>query len=192
MKILDSDMTSPVSMPTVQHFDPFNDRTSRDIRNRLSEAFVPALGQLDLEPVRKEADAFKNLSIPNACMDYIQDRVRRYDEVLNRATAGQIKDPKHQVILIWNEGLFFECHEILETLWLKSEGDQRKALQGLIQAAGVFVHRELGRANAAEKLSPRAVHLLESHREQLSFITNIEDLLAALKKEGADAPELKG
>ena len=181
-------------MTTSQDFDPFNDRTSRDIRNRLSEAFVTALGRLDIEPVRQEADTLKSLSTstPKAYRDYIQDRVKRYGKVLDRAATGQIKDSKYQAILIWNAGLFFECHEHLETSWLNAEGNKRKALQGLIKAAGVFVHRELGRRNAAEKLSPKAVDLLECYRKQLYFIANLEDLIGSLKKEGAEAPKLKG
>ena len=173
-------------------FDPFNDRTSRDIRNRLSEAFVIALGLLDPVPVRQEVDVLKRLFTSEAYTDYIRDRVGRYGEILHQALADQIQDPKHQAILIWNAGLFFECHEILESLWLNAEGESRKALQGLIKAAGVFVHRELGRTNAAEKLSPKAVTLLRRYQQQLPFIANVEDLISALEKNGADAPKLKG
>lgn len=178
-------------VPAVRGFDPFNDRTSRDIRNRLSEAFVTALERLDAEPVRREADFLTGFST-RAHGDYIEDRVRRYLELLHHITANRIRDSKHQAVLIWNSGLFFECHEHLETLWLNAEGKERKALQGLIKAAGVFVHRELGRENAAEKLSPKAVSLLEACRKQLFFIANLEDLLSALKKNGAKAPKLKG
>ena len=186
-----SEMTAIASTPPFQGFDPFNDRMSRDTRNRLSEAFVSALGRLDLEPVRQEADALKGLSIPKSCADYIRNRVRRYGQILDQAAAGQIRDPKQQVLLVWNAGLFFECHELLETLWLNTDGAERKALQGLIQSAGVFVHRELGRKTPAEKLSPKAVNLLERYRSQLYFIANLEDLISALKKNGAGAPKLK-
>jgi hypothetical protein len=172
-------------------FDPFNDRISRDIRNRLSEAFVTALGRLDSVPLRQEADALKGLSGPKAYRDYIQDRVARYRKVLDQAAANQTDDPKHQAVLIWNAGLFFECHEHLEALWRNAAGDERKALQGLIKAAGVFVHRELGRKKAAERLSPKAVTLLEGYRNQLTFIANLEELISALNRNGAEAPTLR-
>jgi len=173
-------------------FDPFNDRTSREIRNRLSESFVIAIGRLDPAPVQQEAVTLKALFYSRAYRDYIKERMTRYRKVLEQAAAGRISDPKHQAILVWNAGLFFECHEHLEALWLNAEGNERKALQGLIKAAGVFVHRELGRTTAAEKLSPKAVNLLQCYRKQLSFITNMEDLIDALNKNGAGAPKLTG
>ena len=40
---------------------------------------------------------------------------------------------------LFNEGKFFEAHEIWEEKWRDSEGDERHLLQGLIQvAAGVY------------------------------------------------------
>lgn len=39
----------------------------------------------------------------------------------------------------FNQGLFFECHETLEEIWLEDHGEDRKFYQGLIQiAAGYF------------------------------------------------------
>ena len=39
----------------------------------------------------------------------------------------------------FNRGLFFECHETLEEIWLEDHGEDRAFYQGLIQiAAGYF------------------------------------------------------
>lgn len=39
----------------------------------------------------------------------------------------------------FNQGLFFECHETLEEIWLEDHGEDRKFYQGIIQiAAGYF------------------------------------------------------
>jgi predicted metal-dependent hydrolase len=43
---------------------------------------------------------------------------------------------------LFNEGLFFEVHEVLEAVWLKEEGQARLLLQGLIQIAAGFHHLE--------------------------------------------------
>lgn len=123
---------------------------------------------------------------------YIDDRTGKYLAVLDRIADKKIDDARQQAIVIWNAGLFFECHDHLEMLWQNTRGDGRRAIQGLIQAAGVFVHRQLGRKRAAEKLSNRAVRLLEDYRRELAFIANLEDLITALKHKGADAPKLKG
>jgi predicted metal-dependent hydrolase len=39
----------------------------------------------------------------------------------------------------FNHGLFFECHETLEEIWLENHGEDRSFYQGIIQiAAGYF------------------------------------------------------
>jgi predicted metal-dependent hydrolase len=39
----------------------------------------------------------------------------------------------------FNQGLYFECHETLEEIWLEERGEDRRFYQGLIQiAAGYF------------------------------------------------------
>lgn len=43
-------------------------------------------------------------------------------------------------IRLFNSGQFFEAHEALETVWLKSEGHRKVFLQGLIQVAAAFHH----------------------------------------------------
>jgi hypothetical protein len=41
---------------------------------------------------------------------------------------------------LFDAGLFFEAHEVLEPLWMRAEGADREALQGLIQVAVGFQH----------------------------------------------------
>ena len=68
----------------------------------------------------------------------------------------------------YNHGLYFECHETLEEIWLEESGEDRLFLQGLIQAAAGL--HNLGRGRfwgparllqaAREKLLPYgAAHL---------------------------------
>jgi hypothetical protein len=49
-------------------------------------------------------------------------------------------------------GLFFEVHELLEPVWLRAEGAERSALQGLIQVAVAFHHVENENAPGAASL----------------------------------------
>lgn len=182
-------------MTAALSFDPFNDRKSRDIRNRLSEAFVSSLRKQNPEILRQEARVVKaaeGMAREAVYREYIQDRLTRYQRVLDQSKNLFPDDPNRVMLLIWNAGLFFECHEYLEKYWLKAADGERTALQGLIKAAGVFVHRTLGREASARRLSPKALHLIVSSRGQLSFIRNLKDLIAALKNHGAEAPKLKG
>jgi len=40
----------------------------------------------------------------------------------------------------WNERRYYEAHDVLEQLWLKTESGDADFFKGLIQAAGAFVH----------------------------------------------------
>jgi len=41
---------------------------------------------------------------------------------------------------LFNRSRFFECHEVLEELWLESSGERKLFLQGLIQIAVALHH----------------------------------------------------
>ncbi|MBA2623030.1 MAG: DUF309 domain-containing protein [Chthoniobacterales bacterium] len=40
----------------------------------------------------------------------------------------------------WNEQRYYEAHDVLEHLWLKTTSGDANYFKGLIQAAGAFVH----------------------------------------------------
>jgi uncharacterized protein len=40
----------------------------------------------------------------------------------------------------WNEQRYYEAHDVLEQLWLKTDSSEADFFKGLIQAAGAFVH----------------------------------------------------
>lgn len=43
-------------------------------------------------------------------------------------------------VLLFNEGAFFEAHEVWESLWLDSSGEAKRFHQGLIQSAVCLLH----------------------------------------------------
>src|SRR5437016_6891889 len=40
----------------------------------------------------------------------------------------------------WNEQRYYDAHDVLEQLWLKTDSSDADFFKGLIQAAGAFVH----------------------------------------------------
>ncbi len=54
----------------------------------------------------------------------------------------------------FNQGLFFEAHDVLEELWLAQgrAGSNYAFHKGLIQFAGAFVHLQKGRMDPARRL----------------------------------------
>ncbi len=71
-------------------------------------------------------------------------------------------------MVLFNDRQFFEAHEVWEGAWRRTDGDERRFLQGLIQVAAGFVKWQRGQsrgmadlfAKGIEKLDPfRPVHL---------------------------------
>lgn len=57
----------------------------------------------------------------------------------------------------FNQGRYFEAHEVLEGLWLRVRGrPEARCYQGLIQLAGAFVHLQKGRPAPALALLRRS------------------------------------
>ncbi len=171
-------------------FDPFCDRLSRDIRNSLSVAFARSLEKLQPSLYRTVADKWLAAKPVDPYDNYIRDRLRRYQQVFAQIEENHLEDVLMQALVIWNMGLFFEFHEHIENIWHRSTGDQHRALQGLIQAAGVYIHLEYGRFQAAAGLAAKAQGLLRSGAHCLKFIANLQLLLEKLSKLDPVAPPL--
>jgi uncharacterized protein len=73
----------------------------------------------------------------------------------------------------WNEQRYYEAHDVLEQLWLKTESSEADFFKGLIQAAGAFVHLQKRfehptHAKHSKRLPP-AVRLLRLAERNLSL-----------------------
>jgi uncharacterized protein len=66
------------------------------------------------------------------------------------------RDHFQEGIDLFNAGQYFECHEAWEYVWNRSEGDEKIAIQGLIQAAVAILHLERGNREGAESLYTKA------------------------------------
>jgi predicted metal-dependent hydrolase len=60
----------------------------------------------------------------------------------------------------FDEGAFFEAHEILEAFWVSYVGEDRDFYRGLIQAAVAMHHRGTGNLVGAKGVAARARHNL--------------------------------
>ena len=73
-------------------------------------------------------------------------RISRLVEGLSEASGGQGSDEiaQHPCYLgffrCWNEQRYYEAHDVLEQLWLRTKSEDANYFKGLIQAAGGFVH----------------------------------------------------
>lgn len=72
----------------------------------------------------------------------------------------------------WNEQRYYEAHDVLEQLWLKTKSSDADYFKGLIQAAGAFVHLQKrfehpSHAKYSKRLPP-AVRLFRLAERNLS------------------------
>lgn len=167
--------------------DPYSDRLARDIRNSLSTAFVEELTGKAQGALSGTADAWLETVSASIYQAYIEDRMALYRQAADEMKSGGIVDARYQAICLWNLGLYFEMHELLETIWLRSRDPERSALKGWIQAAGVYVHFRRGKKAVARSLAKRAAVYLNSGRDSLRFIANLDQIIDALS-DPADTP----
>lgn len=183
--------TMPLTNPEDAEFDPFNDRLARDIRNSLSSALV-----LDLSPdwggnTDKVVQNWGRQDLKQPYLDYILRTRERYRRVAIQIKNARIADPRLQAVVLWNAELFFEMHELLETVWRDTQGTARVGIKGLIQAAGVYVHQMRGNLAAARGLAERARRNLSAGETCLGFIANLAYLIDSLEDPSRPAPRLE-
>jgi hypothetical protein len=171
-------------------FDPFSGRLARDIRNTLSKAFLQSLKQNDPVIFQKKGEDFLSQKIAPQYQDYIKDRLVRYDKVLAIIIKQDINGVVEQSEVLWNLQLFYEMHEILEDIWMKSDGSRRKALQGLIRAAGMKIHADQGRHKAAKSMAEKSLTGLMEYRTALPEFQKIDSVLEEARKIISTASEV--
>ncbi len=69
-------------------------------------------------------------------------------------------------IRLFNEEEFFECHDELEELWSETLGEEKKFLQGLIQASVALFHFGNENLGGARKLCVSSLEKLEPYGER--------------------------
>ena len=82
---------------------------------------------------------------------------------------------------LFNAGEYYECHEVLEDIWVISCGQEKLFYQGVIMAAVAFYDYEVGRFGAAGTMYRKAKERLEQLPDQFmsldvkSFIRQLDE-----------------
>lgn len=98
---------------------------------------------------------------------YLEDRVPRFLRALSNVRPPQSDLEEIRIGQeLFNAGLFFECHEYLESLWRRADGPLKRLVQGLIQAGAGFHKFELGSPSGAAGLLHQAAEKLEGPPEE--------------------------
>ena len=175
-------------------FDPFEKRLSRDIRNHLCNFFLEALEDGNKERLFSRAKDLKQKAPDEDHRDFVENRIKRYQDVFS---ALEIQEPEKQAssqgvdiaFHLWCRELFFECHEWLEGIWRKAQGEKKKALQGLIRCAGASVLWEAGRIGPAQSSAAKAMDLIREYERCLPPPFAPEHLVSGLERILEKKPE---
>jgi len=96
-----------------------------------------------------------------------------------------------RAVVLFNAGLFFECHEYLEDSWRSAGPEDRAFYHGLIQAAAACYHWEKGNAHGARVLAGKALANLRAYapgRHGVAVARLLGDLAAVRDAAGTDPP----
>jgi predicted metal-dependent hydrolase len=75
-----------------------------------------------------------------------------HSRIWSFVVAADFLEQYREGLRLFNEEDFFECHEVFEELWSESQGDDKKYLQGMIQAAVALFHFGNENFGGAKKL----------------------------------------
>ena len=77
---------------------------------------------------------------------------------------GGMKDNFQEGVELFNRARFFAAHEAWEELWLQSQQEEKRFLQGLIQLAAAFHHFQRGNLKGTRSLMEAAVAKMQAFR----------------------------
>ena len=83
-------------------------------------------------------------------------------------------------VALFNDREFWHAHEAWEELWLKTTGEEKVFLQGLIQLAAAYHHVQRGTYSGGVRLFDAALRKLEPFAGDYLGIDRAEAVTAAL------------
>ena len=126
------------------------------LRNRLAETILTALSD---PAARRQLDAQDFAWLGEASAEQaalVRARARRASEALAGCPPLRAEPSLEEALAagaaLFDAGLYFEVHELLEPHWTRAAGAERQALQGLIQIAVAFQHLANGNVEGARSL----------------------------------------
>jgi hypothetical protein len=157
--------------------DSLHDPRARDglhaVARLAADPKVPARF-VDLPP-RALRDSFEeragSLQVKDGWKEHAEDlgeRARRAARAIDRRPLDPPDAPLRVAMdaaaTLFDAGLYYEVHEWLEPYWLRAEGGDRPALQGLIQVAVGFEHLTSGNVIGARALLANGCAKLEGRQ----------------------------
>ena len=142
------------------------------VRNRLAEIILAALEKPEAR--RELTTLVESDESPDwlegddlACRPLVRARALSAQAALAARVARPIRsrpDLLDAAATLFEAHLYFEVHELLEPSWREAEGDEREALQGLIQVAVGYQHLANGNFAGARALLEEGRRRIQGRR----------------------------
>lgn len=133
-------------------------------RNRLARVILTALHDAQ---ARETLAALAMASETDVARDWLDAGERRHAGALRERArrareavaalplgpgGGSLAEALAEAATLYDAGLYFEVHELLEPWWRRARGETREALQGLVQIAVGYQHLANGNTRGARAL----------------------------------------
>ena len=167
---------------------PHGDPVPLEALRREAETIGPAgprgLARMEALGILERAKGMVRLAPEYAAYaPYFGRQVERLGRALATLDGMGVRHPAPPLargILLFNAGLFFECHEYLEDVWRPTTGPERNFYHGIIQAAAAFYHFEKNNLHGARTLMEKALQKLEAYRPEHLGV-DVDSLIADLR-----------
>ncbi len=119
--------------------------------------------------------------------EYVREKAEKYREFLRELPADfepveeDIEKNVQMARLLFEKGLYFEVHEILEEIWMGEFGRERDFLQALIQIGVAYYHLSNYNTRGFKLLLENALELLENYSGTVHTV-NVDKLKEDIKK----------
>jgi predicted metal-dependent hydrolase len=119
----------------------------------------------------------------------VSSKGKRVSEIAEQFRVGDLDPHYTGYFELFNQGKFYEAHDVLEHIWLKDKHGANGAFyKGLIQLAGAFVHLQKNRL----KPSAALFNLAKANLEKYPPAHELLDVAATLKLIGGWLAQLEG
>jgi hypothetical protein len=170
-------------------------------RNRLAEAILHALHDREARQRLQDladgvaGEGWLDPPLP-AATTLLRLRAQRAVEAIARLRPLPLEPPLaealEQAAVLFDAGLGFEVHELLEPHWIRARGEERSALQGLIQIAVGYQHLANGNLTGARALLHEGSDRVRGRRlagmDLDPFARAVADSVGTVAEPGAPQP----
>lgn len=132
-----------------------------------------------------------------SCRNSIQELIRKAEGVSrgpnadNAPLAHEAPPGLVEGISLFNRRYYWECHEILEDIWMEEHGPARLFYQGIIQASAALYHVLNANPKGVIRLAQEAQKKLSSYLPSY-FGIELKPLLESLASFVAESEEILG